>query len=98
MKTDQPHKQYIKAYLFWQIFTLILCFVVAIPIIWIGWLACACLGEEREVLKPMIPWLRSILAFILGYFVFRAVVKREILPQPKKSNTDNVDTESGARD
>ncbi len=84
MKTDHPHKPYIKAYLIYSVITGLLFFAVGMPIIGIVMLIHRCLGQDIDVLRPVIPWFRSVLGAFLGYFVFRMVIQKDVLPYFQK--------------
>lgn len=80
IRMSHPHKPYIKAYLLYGIIAGALFFVLGIPIVGIARFVCRCLGRQPEVLNPIMPYVRLVISAVIGYFVFRIVIRRQILP------------------
>jgi hypothetical protein len=97
MKDTHPHKPYVKAYVFYGVFTTVLFFLIGIPLLGVARVGCRAFGADPDVLRPYIPYFRSALSAVLGYFVFRAVVRREILPHVPEAEEGNGDAEQHGR-
>ena len=83
MKTHHPYRPYLKAYVFYGLFTAILFFLFSIPFYLLALLICKCLGCDIDSLKPFVPYYRSVVCLVVGFFVFRKVIRMEILPRCK---------------